>query len=58
MNDIFSIDKFIEEKVKDMFNFDFWMPDLTNRQGAEYNDTLLGILLFLIFMKKILQRMN
>lgn len=29
MNDIFSIDKFIEEKVKDMFNFDFWMPDLT-----------------------------
>ena len=40
MNDIFSIDKFIEEKVKDMFNFDFWMPDLTNRQGAEYNDNL------------------
>lgn len=30
MNDIFSIDKFVEEKVKDMFDFDFWMPDLTN----------------------------
>ena len=40
MNDIFSIDKFIEEKVKDMFNFDFWMPDLTNRQSDKYNDNL------------------
>ena len=23
-----------------MFNFDFWMPDLTNRQGDKYNDNL------------------
>ena len=40
MNDIFHIDEFIEKKVKDMFNFDFWMPGLTNRQNDEYNDNL------------------
>ncbi len=40
MNNIFYINKFVEEKVKDMFNFYFWMPDLLNRQGDEYNDSL------------------
>lgn len=40
MSDIFHIDEFIEKKVKDMFNFDFWMPDLTNRQSDKYNDNL------------------
>ena len=31
MNDIFHIDEFIEKKVKDMFNFNFWKPGIKSK---------------------------